>query len=64
MTILVDDLGAVRAITLNRPEVRNAIDLPLRMELAEALEAVSSGRVALGRVARAGPRLRQNPAGS
>lgn len=42
MTILVDDLGAVRAITLNRPEVRNAIDLQLRVELAEALEAADA----------------------
>lgn len=38
MTILVDDTGAVRTITLNRPEVRNAIDIPLRLALADALE--------------------------
>jgi len=38
MTILTDDTGAVRTITLNRPEVRNAIDIPLRVALADALE--------------------------
>jgi 2-(1,2-epoxy-1,2-dihydrophenyl)acetyl-CoA isomerase len=38
MTILVEDTGAVRTITLNRPEVRNAIDIPLRLALADALE--------------------------
>jgi len=36
--VLVDDRGAVRVITLNRPERRNAIDMPLRVALAEALE--------------------------
>ena len=39
MTILVDDAGPVRTITLNRPAVRNAIDLPLRIALAGAIEA-------------------------
>lgn len=42
MTILVDDAGAVRTITLNRPAVRNAIDLPLRIALAEAIEAADA----------------------
>lgn len=37
--VLVEDRGRVRVITLNRPAVRNAIDLPLRQALAEALEA-------------------------
>ncbi|MFT4263838.1 MAG: enoyl-CoA hydratase-related protein [Nocardioides sp.] len=36
--VLTRDTGAVRVITLNRPEVRNAIDWPLRIALAEALE--------------------------
>ncbi|HWU23230.1 MAG TPA: enoyl-CoA hydratase-related protein [Nocardioides sp.] len=40
--ILVADSGAVRVITLNRPERKNAIDLPLRHELAEALEAADA----------------------
>lgn len=40
--ILVDDDGPVRLLTLNRPEVRNAIDIPLRIELAEALEAADA----------------------
>ncbi|RUP31112.1 MAG: enoyl-CoA hydratase [Mycolicibacterium sp.] len=38
MTVLITDDGAVRILTLNRPEVRNAIDIPLRMALREALE--------------------------
>jgi enoyl-CoA hydratase/carnithine racemase len=42
MNVLVHDEGAVRIITLNRPDVRNAIDIPLRMELADALEAADA----------------------
>lgn len=38
-TVLVEDRGATRVLTLNRPERRNAIDLVLRRELAEAVEA-------------------------
>lgn len=38
-TVLVADDDAVRVITLNRPQVRNAIDIPLRVALADALEA-------------------------
>jgi 2-(1,2-epoxy-1,2-dihydrophenyl)acetyl-CoA isomerase len=38
-SVLVDDIGAVRVVTLNRPGKRNAIDIPLRLELAEAIEA-------------------------
>ncbi len=37
MTILVSDNGPVRTITLNRPAVRNAIDIPLRLDLAAAI---------------------------
>jgi enoyl-CoA hydratase/carnithine racemase len=40
--VLVSDDGAVRIITLNRPELRNAIDLPLRIALGDALEAADS----------------------
>lgn len=36
--IAVTDHGAVRQVTLNRPERRNAIDLEMRVVLAEALE--------------------------
>lgn len=37
MTILVSDNGPVRTITLNRPAVRNAIDIPMRIDLAAAI---------------------------
>lgn len=40
--VLCEDRGAVRVLTLNRPERRNAIDLPLRHQLAEALEAADA----------------------
>jgi len=36
--VLVRDEGPVRVITLNRPERRNAVDIPLRVRLAEAIE--------------------------
>jgi 2-(1,2-epoxy-1,2-dihydrophenyl)acetyl-CoA isomerase len=36
------DEGPIRIITLNRPYVRNAIDIPLRVELAQALEAADA----------------------
>ncbi|CPR97024.1 enoyl-CoA hydratase/isomerase family protein [Mycobacteroides abscessus] len=39
MNVITHDEDAVRTITLNRPTRRNAIDIPLRVELAEALEA-------------------------
>lgn len=42
MSILVADDGAVRTITLNRPDVRNAIDIPLRLALADALESADA----------------------
>jgi 2-(1,2-epoxy-1,2-dihydrophenyl)acetyl-CoA isomerase len=38
-TVLVHDDAAVRTITLNRPHTRNAIDIELRIALAEALES-------------------------
>jgi 2-(1,2-epoxy-1,2-dihydrophenyl)acetyl-CoA isomerase len=42
MNVLTHDDGAVRTLTLNRPEVRNAIDIPLRVELAQALTAADA----------------------
>ncbi|WP_067904388.1 enoyl-CoA hydratase/isomerase family protein [Nocardia vaccinii] len=36
--VLTEDRGAIRIITLNRPDRRNAIDLPLRYALADRLE--------------------------
>jgi 2-(1,2-epoxy-1,2-dihydrophenyl)acetyl-CoA isomerase len=42
--VLVEDRGAVRVITLNRPDKRNAIDIPVRLELAKALEAADADR--------------------
>jgi enoyl-CoA hydratase/carnithine racemase len=41
-SVLEHDDGPVRVLTLNRPRVKNAIDLPLRVELAEHLEAAMS----------------------
>ncbi|MGV0652781.1 enoyl-CoA hydratase/isomerase family protein [Mycolicibacterium thermoresistibile] len=40
--VLIADDGAVRIVTLNRPQVRNAIDIQLRIALAEALENADS----------------------
>jgi 2-(1,2-epoxy-1,2-dihydrophenyl)acetyl-CoA isomerase len=37
--VLVDDDAAVRTVTLNRPSKRNAIDIELRVALAEAIES-------------------------
>ncbi len=42
MTILISDNGPVRTITLNRPAVRNAIDIPLRLDLAAAIADADS----------------------
>ncbi|MDT5256014.1 MAG: 2-(1,2-epoxy,2-dihydrophenyl)acetyl-CoA isomerase [Mycobacterium sp.] len=38
-SLLVDDDAAVRTVTLNRPQKRNAIDIELRIALAEAIES-------------------------
>ena len=40
--VLIDDDAAVRTLTLNRPEKRNAIDIPMRIALAEAIESADS----------------------
>ncbi len=40
--VLTGDRGAVRVVTLNRPEVRNAIDVPLRVALADVLEEAAA----------------------
>lgn len=40
--VLVEDHAAVRVITLNRPDVRNAIDMELRVALAAAIEAADA----------------------
>jgi 2-(1,2-epoxy-1,2-dihydrophenyl)acetyl-CoA isomerase len=40
--VLIDDDAAVRTVTLNRPEKRNAIDIELRIALAEAIESADS----------------------
>jgi 2-(1,2-epoxy-1,2-dihydrophenyl)acetyl-CoA isomerase len=42
--VLVEDAGTVRTVTLNRPDKRNAIDLPLRIALAEAIEMADADR--------------------
>lgn len=40
-TLRIDDDGAVRTITLNRPEVRNAMNRAMLGELVQALEAAN-----------------------
>ena len=40
--ILTDQQGGVRILTLNRPDVRNALDTALRRALAEALAAAAA----------------------
>lgn len=45
-SVLTEDTGPIRVVTLNRPEKRNAIDLELRVVLAEVLErAMGDGSV-------------------
>ena len=41
-TVLLEDRGPVRILTLNRPEKKNAIDIPMAKALAAALEGVSA----------------------
>ena len=40
-TLLVEDIGAVRVLTLNRPEKANAADSVMQRRILEELEAVS-----------------------
>jgi 2-(1,2-epoxy-1,2-dihydrophenyl)acetyl-CoA isomerase len=40
--VLVEDTGAVRTFTLNRPAKRNAIDIELRIALGDAIEAADA----------------------
>lgn len=42
MTLLVEDRGAVRILTLNRPEKRNALDTALSRALLEALRGADA----------------------
>jgi enoyl-CoA hydratase/carnithine racemase len=37
--VLTEIRGAVAVVTLNRPDTRNAIDIPLRLALADAIES-------------------------
>ncbi|MDT5397751.1 MAG: 2-(1,2-epoxy,2-dihydrophenyl)acetyl-CoA isomerase [Mycobacterium sp.] len=37
--VITEKVGAVAVVTLNRPDKRNAIDIPLRLALADAIEA-------------------------
>lgn len=43
--VLVEDRGAVRVLTLNRPRRRNAVDLELRVVLAEQVEQAMADAV-------------------
>ncbi|MCW3011677.1 MAG: Enoyl-CoA hydratase, partial [Solirubrobacterales bacterium] len=40
--LLVERRGAVLVLTLNRPEVRNAVDMPLAEAMAAALDALDA----------------------
>ncbi|OPX12397.1 enoyl-CoA hydratase/isomerase family protein [Mycobacterium sp. AT1] len=40
--VLTEQIGAVAVVTLNRPEKLNAIDIPLRLALADAIEAAAA----------------------
>jgi enoyl-CoA hydratase/carnithine racemase len=42
--VLVEDDAAVRTVTLNRPQKRNAIDIELRIALADAIESADRDR--------------------
>jgi enoyl-CoA hydratase/carnithine racemase len=42
MTLLVENRGAVRVLTLNRPEKRNALDTELTRKLLEAIRAADA----------------------
>jgi 2-(1,2-epoxy-1,2-dihydrophenyl)acetyl-CoA isomerase len=39
--VITEKRGAVAVVTLNRPDKRNAIDIPLRLALADAIEAAN-----------------------
>ena len=41
-TVLVDKRGAVTLVTLNRPEVMNAMHSPAHFEMHEALDAFAA----------------------
>jgi len=41
-TLLVERAGAIATVTLNRPQVRNALDLTMRQELVAALDEVEA----------------------
>jgi 2-(1,2-epoxy-1,2-dihydrophenyl)acetyl-CoA isomerase len=41
-SVLVEDRGSVRIVTLNRPDKRNAIDIPVRLELANEIESAGT----------------------
>jgi enoyl-CoA hydratase/carnithine racemase len=41
-SVLIDDDAAVRTVTLNRPDKRNAVDIELRLALAEAIETADT----------------------
>lgn len=40
-TVLIEDAGGVRTLTLNRPERRNALTPEMQLELIAAMEAVA-----------------------
>ena len=45
--LLVDRQGPIVTVTLNRPEQRNALSLPLMLELTEVLQQIDATLKAL-----------------
>ena len=46
--LLVECSSVLATITLNRPEVRNALDMVMRRELRQALDEVEAARPTCG----------------
>jgi 2-(1,2-epoxy-1,2-dihydrophenyl)acetyl-CoA isomerase len=45
-TLALDRAGAIATITLNRPEARNALDMPMRQELVAVLDEIEADAAA------------------
>jgi hypothetical protein len=52
--VLVERRGTIAVVTINRPQVRNAIDRPTAVALSEALEAFDDDTLSIGVLTGAG----------